>query len=101
MIEEKRSTTPTVNTIWMSQNSGSSTACGWGMNVVTTNSTTSAPSEIAVSTSAVETLPSGKTSRGQYTLFSRWVLLVRLFPPAETDVEKKPHGMRPRYEKSA
>jgi hypothetical protein len=37
----------------------------------------------------------GKTSRGQYTLFSSGTLLIRLSPPWATEVEKNVHGMSP------
>ncbi len=50
---------------------------------------------MTVSTAATTTLASGNTSRGQYTLFSTFVLVTRLWPPCDTEVEKNVHGSRP------
>src|SRR5438128_1629038 len=95
-IAETISVDPAVNRIWITSSMGTQTDVGFGMNPVITRSTPKTATDIEESNVATAILDSGKTSLGQYTLFKREGLAIRLWPPTEREVEKYVHGISPR-----
>src|SRR5262245_54372031 len=92
--------TPTVKANCTVNATGIQTLVPLGANSMTAKSARRATHDTTMSIPAIRTLASGKTSRGQYTLFNSTAFDTTLCPPTDTDVEKNAQGISPRNAKS-